>query len=136
MEKVRKINPDLAIAGQITLQQLCQIAQEGFRSVLNLRSSSEDGFLPNEQQHVETLGMFYINTPTLFETITDETIVDLFHQINQLKKPALIHCDNGIRAAAVVLMQIAMRQGATPEQAILQAEQLGLFTVIAPNQSN
>jgi uncharacterized protein (TIGR01244 family) len=130
METVRRINPDLALAGQITLQQLHQIAQEGFQSVLNLRSPKEVGFLLNEQQQVETLGLFYTNTPIRMETINSETIVDLSHQINQLKKPALIHCDNGIRSAAVVLMQIAMRQGATPEQAMMQAEQLGLFTLL------
>ncbi|MHC5769509.1 MAG: hypothetical protein ACYTXI_28655 [Nostoc sp.] len=50
MEIVRKINDELAIAGQITLEQLPQVAQEGFKSVINLRSPDEQGFLNSERK--------------------------------------------------------------------------------------
>jgi len=50
LEAIRKINDELTIAGQVTPEQLQQVAQEGFKSVLNLRSPDEEGFLSNEQQ--------------------------------------------------------------------------------------
>lgn len=53
METIRKINNELTIAGQLTSEQLQQIAQEGFKSVLNLRSPDEEGFLQNEQQQAD-----------------------------------------------------------------------------------
>lgn len=130
MEIVRKINNELAIAGQITLQQLPQIAQEGFKSVLNLRSPDENGFLSSEQQQVEALGLSYVNISVKFETMNDEIITSVFGAINQLPKPALIHCDSAMRSAAIVLMYIAVRQGATLKQAFQQAEQLGLFKIL------
>ena len=129
MDTVRKINDELAISGQVRLEQLPEIAQEGFKSVLNLRSPNEAGFLDNEQQQAEALGLFYINIPVEFEEINDESVTQLFNQINKLPKPVLVHCDSGIRAAAIVLMHIAVRQGATLKQAFKRAEKLGLFAL-------
>ncbi|WP_306557707.1 beta-lactamase hydrolase domain-containing protein [Nostoc sp. 'Peltigera malacea cyanobiont' DB3992] len=63
MNIVRKINDNLAIAGQITLDQLGQIADEGYKSVLNLRLPDEIGLLANEQEKTELLGLYYVNIP-------------------------------------------------------------------------
>jgi len=71
MEAIRKINDELTIAGQATPEQLQQVAQEGFKSVLNLRSPDEEGFLSNEQQQAEALGLYH-NIPVNFEAINDE----------------------------------------------------------------
>ena len=59
MDTARKITNKLAIAGQPTLNELQQLAEEGYESVVNLRSSSEIGFLDAEQQKVEYLGLYY-----------------------------------------------------------------------------
>lgn len=127
METVRKINDELAIAGQVTLEQLQQIAQEGFKSVLNLRSLDEDGFLTDEQQQVENLGLYYVNIPIQVEAINYEIAAQVLKQIDELSKPALVHCNCAIRSAAMVLMHIATRQGVSLKQAFMQAEELGLF---------
>jgi uncharacterized protein (TIGR01244 family) len=127
MKTIRKINDDLAIAGQLTPEQLQQLAQDGFNSVLNLRSPDEEGFLNNEQQQVEALGLCYINVSVTVEAINHEVIAQVLNQIDKLVKPTLIHCNNEMRAAAFVLMYIATQQGVTLSQAFNQAEQLGLF---------
>ncbi|MBN3880056.1 sulfur transferase domain-containing protein [Nostoc sp. JL23] len=130
MEIVRKINDELAIAGQITLEQLPQVAQEGFKSVINLRSPDEQGFLNSEQKKIELLGLSYINIPVQVELMNDETATSLFEQINTLSKPLLVHCDYAMRSAVVVLMYIVLRQGATLQQAFKQIEQFGLFRAV------
>lgn len=127
MNTIRKINDDLAIAGQITSEQLQQIVQEGFKSVLNLRSPNEEGFLINEQQQAEALGLYYLNVPLKLEAINDEVAAQVLQKIDELTKPALVHCNNAIRAAAMVLMHIATQQGVSLSQAFKQAERLGLF---------
>lgn len=134
MEIVRKINDDLAIAGQVTPEQLQQLVQSGFKSVLNLRSRDEDGFLSNEQQQAEALGLYYINMPVQVGAINTEIAAQVIRQIDELTKPALVHCNSGMRAVAMVLMHIAMRQGATLKQAFKQAEQLGLLGMVAHNK--
>lgn len=127
METIRKINDNLAIAGQPTPAQLRQIAQAGFKSILNLRSPDEEGFLNNEQQQVEALGLYYINVPVKIDSINYELVAQVLKQIDELAKPTLLHCNNAIRSAAFTLMHIATRQGVTLKQAFKQAEQMGLF---------
>jgi|SRR3712207_6564541 len=135
MKTIRKINDDLAIAGQLTPEQLQQLAQDGFKSVLNLRSPDEEGFLNNEQQQVEALGLCYINVSVKVEAINDEVAAQVLNQIDELVKPTLIHCNNAMRAAAFVLMYIATRQGVVLSQAFNQAEQLGLFGRISRKEN-
>jgi uncharacterized protein (TIGR01244 family) len=127
MDTVRKINNQLAIAGQITLDQLPQLADDGYKSVINLRASGETGWLSYEQEKTEFLGLHYINLPIQTEDINYQTALLIFKTISELPKPILIHCDNSIRSAAIVLLYIATKQGVKFEQAVQQAANLGLF---------
>ena len=62
MENVKKINNNLAVATeQLSAEQLQQAAKEGYKSILNLRSPQEEGFLADEQEQAETAGLNYPN---------------------------------------------------------------------------
>ena len=51
MKEIVKINDELTVAtSQVSPEQLQQAAGEGFKSVFNLRSPDEEGFLQDEQQ--------------------------------------------------------------------------------------
>ncbi|MCF2150084.1 sulfur transferase domain-containing protein [Desmonostoc muscorum LEGE 12446] len=127
MNIVRKINDELAIAGQITLDQLKQIADEGYKSVLNLRLPDETGFLVDEQEKTELLGLYYINLPFKTEDIKEQGTFQIFQKIAKLPKPTLIHCDNSIRSATIVLLYIALKQGIEFEKALQKVINLGLI---------
>ncbi|NEU81038.1 sulfur transferase domain-containing protein [Nostoc sp. UIC 10630] len=127
MNIVRKINDQLAIAGQITLDQLKQIADEGYKSVLNLRLPDETGLLADEQEKTEFLGLYYVNFPTKTEDINHQSMLQIYKTIAELPKPTLIHCDNSIRSAAIVLLYIAIKQGITFEKALQKVITLGLI---------
>ncbi|ODG97567.1 hypothetical protein A4S05_12765 [Nostoc sp. KVJ20] len=127
MNIVRKINDELAIAGQITLEQLKKIADEGYKSVLNLRLPDETGLLADEQDKTELLGLYYLNLPTKTDDINHQNTLKIYQTITELPKPILIHCDNSIRSAAIVLLYIAMKQGITFEKAIEKIINLGLI---------
>ncbi|MBH8554387.1 hypothetical protein I8751_18850 [Nostocaceae cyanobacterium CENA357] len=127
MNTIRKINNELAIAGQITPDQLQQIADDGYKSVLNLRSLDEKDLLEDEQDKVEFLGLFYVSLPIKSEEINHQAALQVFKIIAELPKPVLIHCDNSIRSAAIVLLYIATKQGITFETAFQQTIKLGLL---------
>jgi len=127
MNIVRKINHELAIAGQITLVQLKQIADEGYKSVLNLRFPDETGLLADEQEKAEFLGLYYLNLPFKAQNINDKAILEIFQRIAELPKPTLIHCDNSIRSATIVLLYIALKQGIGFEKALQKVIDLGLI---------
>lgn len=126
MENVKKIDNELTVAGQITIEQLQQASQEGFKSVLNLRSQSEETFWSDEQQQVEALGLHYFHIPVVkVDELTEELTTEVLQKIDEIPKPALIHCAAAIRAGVMALMYVATRQGMTPEQAFERAGQIG-----------
>lgn len=127
MDTVKKINDELAIAGQITIEDLKEIYREGYHSVVNLRSPDENGFDPNEEISTQLIGLDYCNLPTKLTDINTTVIFQLCQEISGLPKPALIHCDNAIRSIAVVLIYIATKQGITIDRAFKQAQKLGLL---------
>ncbi len=128
MDTVRKITKELAIAGQLTLDELQQLAEEGYRSVVNLRSPNESGFLDSEQQKAEHLGLCYVNLPIQTQKMNLDDVLPIIQQLTGLAKPMLVHCDNGRRASIVVLLQIAIEQGMKAEDAFQRVENLDLLS--------
>lgn len=127
METIRKISDDLAIAGQITLEQLKQIAEAGYKSVLNLRSPDEAGFQSSEQLNPHLLGLEYVHIPLKATEINPQSALQVLQKINELPKPTLVHCDSGMRSAIVIFMYIATKQGISLDLAFNQVVSLGLL---------
>lgn len=127
MARVRKITDDLAIAGQLTPEEFQQLGEEGYRSIVNLRSPDETGFLFSEQSILEQLGIHYCNHPITLGDIHPDFIRTFIQQIAQLPQPVLLHCDSGTRSAVLALLYIAMKQGMKAEQAFQKATELGLL---------
>ncbi|MBV6622605.1 MAG: protein tyrosine phosphatase family protein [Rivularia sp. (in: Bacteria)] len=129
---IKKINNELSVTGQVTPEQLQQAAQSGFKSVLNLRSPDEKDFLKDEQQQAESAGLNYNNIPLKVDEIDDELIDKIQEQIDQLPKPALIHCASGMRAGAMSLINIAIHQGMNSKEAFETAQKLGFDCSSSP----
>ncbi len=127
MNIIRKINQQLAISGQITPEQLQQLADDGYKSVLNLCFANESISWTNEQQKTELLGLYYVNLPTKIENLIHQTAKQVFQIIDELPKPLLIHCDNSKRSAAIVLLYISTKQGIAFEQVWQQTINLDLL---------
>jgi uncharacterized protein (TIGR01244 family) len=121
----KRINDQITVAGQIAPEQLKQAAQEGFKSVLNLRASSEEGFMPDEEKQAEAAGLTYVNIPVKKEEISDELTTRVLKQIDELPKPVLVHCASGMRAGAMACMHMATREGMTAEEGMAEAQKIG-----------
>ncbi|MBV6623004.1 MAG: protein tyrosine phosphatase family protein [Rivularia sp. (in: Bacteria)] len=132
MENIKKINNDIAVSGQVTTQQLQQAAFAGFKSVLNLRAPDENSLMKDEQKQVENAGLNYTNIPVKVEKIDDELIDQILEKIDQLPKPLLIHCASGMRAGAMALMNIAIHEEMTTQEAFQTAQKLGFDCSSSP----
>lgn len=124
METIQKINDELAIAGQISADELSLIAKQGYKSILNLRTPDEEGFNDLEQLSAWDLGLKYLNIP--MHQINPHMALFVLQQITELPKPMLIHCDCASRSVAMALIYIATRQGVSLEDAFAQAKKLGV----------
>ncbi len=129
MNNAVAITKELTVIGQVQLEQLQEAVQEGFQSVMNLRSPDELGFLKNEQQLVESLGLYYVNIPLKLEALDEAIVTKILQTLEQLPKPVLVHCAAGMRSMAISLLSIAIQQGLTPEQTLAKARSLGFHYV-------
>ncbi len=125
MDSIQSITPELSVAGQITLQELEQAAHAGYQSVLNLRSPSEEGFWPEEALFATGLGMHYVNAPVNIAALSEELTTQVLVCIDEMPKPLLIHCAAALRSGAMALMNIAICQGLTAEEALVKADEIG-----------
>ncbi|WP_392482334.1 beta-lactamase hydrolase domain-containing protein [Nostoc sp. C110] len=126
MSNTKKVSEDLSAAGQPTPKDLKQAAQEGFKSVLNLRSPDEPGFLSDEQQQAQVAGLQYANIPLKPSEANQELTDAAIQEIENLPKPILIHCAAGARAGGIALISNAISEGLTYEEISQKAQELGL----------
>ncbi|MGI0485794.1 beta-lactamase hydrolase domain-containing protein [Pantanalinema rosaneae CENA516] len=133
MKNIKQLTDQLAVAmGQVTSEQLQQAAQAGFKSVLNLRSPNEEGVPQDEQQQAEQVGLKYVNIPVKPDRMSDDLADQVLQEIDQLPKPALIHCKSGMRSGAMTLMYVATQQGMTANEAMAIGKQNGFDCESSP----
>ena len=79
--------------------------------------------MPEEQERAEAAGLRYVNIPVKKEAINDELTTRVLAEIDNLPKPALIHCASGMRAGAMTMMNVATRSGMNAKDAIEASDQ-------------
>ncbi|MBW4507743.1 MAG: protein tyrosine phosphatase family protein [Scytonematopsis contorta HA4267-MV1] len=126
MSDVKKVSDNFSVSGQVTPEELKQAAEEGFKSVLNLRTPNEQGVLADEQEHAEKVGLDYANVPLQSNSVDEELVAQTLWEIDKLPKPVLFHCGAGLRAGAIALIATAIEEGLTLEQLTVKAQEIGL----------
>ena len=124
MTYVKKVNNDLSIAGQISSEELKQLAIGGFKSVL--RSPDENGFFHDEKQEAQIVGLEYTNIPLNSQAPNQELTAEAILEIDHLPKPILIHCAGGARAGGIALIAEAIQSGFTYEEIAQKANELSI----------
>ncbi len=129
--QVRSVTESIQIADQPTEAELRGLAGEGLRGVINLRNAGEPDqpLSPEgEGELVRSLGVDYLHQPVGGSPLTTEAVaqVSAFLDRHTTSGPVLLHCRKGGRAAALVLLHLAQRNGWTASQALAQCEAMGL----------
>lgn len=128
MSDVMKINDEVSVGGQPDRDDLDQFAKQGFKSVVNFRAEEEEvGQLePDAEEAVcKAAGMAYLHVPVSMDSMGPE-VVDRFRaEYEKLPKPVFAHCKSGKRAGAMVMMDVACKQGMSGKQTLEKAEQMG-----------
>jgi uncharacterized protein (TIGR01244 family) len=123
-----KINDQVTVGPQPSEEEIAQLAQDGFQTVVNFRTDGEEEqpLSPAaEGEKVESAGMKYLNIPVSMESMGPEQVDQFRSQFKDLSKPLYAHCKSGKRAGAMVMMHMAVEQGMTGDQTLQKAEDMG-----------
>ena len=116
----------VATAGQPDEEHLRSLAEAGYKTVIDLRTTGEDrGF--DEAEAVREAGMEYANIPVGHETIDEENF-ERFRELmtDPQRRPALVHCSSANRVGALLLPYMVLDEDKSPEEATELARQIGL----------
>jgi uncharacterized protein (TIGR01244 family) len=130
MNVKRPITPEITIADQPTEADLAALREEGYGGVVNLRNDGEPDQplgTVTEGEQVRALGLDYLHYGVGGAPLTEPGVdsVCTFLERHAATK-VLVHCRKGSRAAALVLLYLAQRQGWDPDEALEKGRAMGL----------
>lgn len=96
------MSEDVGFAGQIGPQQVDQVVEKGFKSVINNRPDFEGGSEQPTSAQIEeasrNVGLDYVYQPVISGQITELDVRTFANHYNELPKPILMFCRTGSRA--------------------------------------
>ncbi|CDZ80710.1 Beta-lactamase hydrolase-like protein [Candidatus Rubidus massiliensis] len=129
MEKFVKVTDECTIAGQPSMQDLSELETKGYKTVINFRENGEGNqpISPQEEERiVKDLGMEYIHFPMNLKTLTMDDIIRFDKIYSGLKQPVFAHCQRGVRAAVLLLINYAEKANMNGEEILNYADKLGI----------
>ena len=134
MENFRQLNPGIAISGQPSSADLDSLVAQGFRTVVNLRTSDEPGFLDEEEREVESRALNYAEVPISPALLNDDAVARFSQALDSIDgTPALVHCRSGGRAEMMTLLHMAVGGGWSLEQTLEVGREMG---DLAPSENS
>jgi uncharacterized protein (TIGR01244 family) len=125
--RIMCLDDRFATGGQPTDAAFPKLAANGYRVVLNLRTSSEGAELGREREAVEKSGMRYVSIPVDPAAPKVEQVDEFLKTVkNADNQPMFIHCGSGNRAGAFWMIYRAVEQGWPDDKAVSEATQIGL----------
>jgi uncharacterized protein (TIGR01244 family) len=123
-----KINDEVTVGAQPSEAEIKALADDGFKTIINLRTNGEE-MQPLEPDAEGELarghGMQYVNLPVAMEDAGPELVDEFRRKLQQVPKPAYIHCKLGKRAGAMVMMDKGVREAKSGGRVLEEAEQMG-----------
>jgi uncharacterized protein (TIGR01244 family) len=96
----RQITPDYAVSPQISIDDVAEIKQAGFRSVICNRPEGEDPGQPSVasiKAAVEGAGLTFRWIPVISGQMTADNVADQAAALDEIEGPVLAYCRSGTR---------------------------------------
>ena len=130
----KQIDDGLSVAGQISSDDLSRAAEEGFKTVINVRPDGEQADAMTSDQAQDAAGALalgYHHLPVLPTQITDQDVDAFKGLLASAEGPILAHCGTGMRAT--VLWALANAGSMSTEEILHKAAAAGFdLSKIAP----
>ena len=127
----RTITPKITIADQPTEEDLRALKGQGYVGVINLRNDGEPEQpigTAAEGEKVRAEGLDYLHYGVGGSPLSDEGVASVceFIEAHAAGGKTLVHCRKGGRAAALVLIYEAKKEGWSPSEALAKGQAMGL----------
>lgn len=122
------IREGVIVGAQPSEAELHEMAEEGVRSIVNLRTDGEEMQEMSPEQEgrkVREMGMEYLHIPVSMDDVGPETVDRFREELDRLPAPVFVHCRLGKRAGAFAMMDLGVRQGMTGDQVLEKAGNKG-----------
>lgn len=126
IEKFFRVSDRVATGAQPTCPQIAALAQDGFRTIVNLRETSEHDSAAEGAASRE-LGLRYVNIPVKTADPKQEQADAFLKALSDPEIfPVFIHCGSGNRVGALWMIRRMLVEGWSAEDAEKEARQIGL----------
>jgi uncharacterized protein (TIGR01244 family) len=117
--------PGVMAAGQPTGEQLQLLAEEGYKTVIDLRPATEPhGY--DEPQAARENGMAYVNVPVDLQTLDQAAIDKFLEAMRKAERPVLLHCATSNRVGALYYAWLVLEEDVPARAAMAKAKASGL----------
>lgn len=120
---ITKLDHKLSVAGQISIEDLTEIAAAGYKSIICNRPDYEGGKAQPTSEELETvaksLDITFVYLPVRLGAISAERVEAFQELMVELPKPILAYCGSGRRATA--LHEMTQQELAAEHQAVVDA---------------
>ena len=117
--------PGVMAAGQPTGEQIQLAAEDGYRTLLDLRPPEEPREF-NEVLAARQNGLTYVNIPVTLDTLGQATIDRFLEAMERAERPVLLHCGSANRTGAMIYAWLVLEKRVPAEEALKRAKAAGL----------
>ena len=100
--QTQSVAPGFAVAAQLAVEQVTDVASQGFKTLINNRPDGEGGpGQPTSQaisEAAQAQGLHYFYLPVVSGAITPEQVIAMAEALHAAPQPALAFCRSGARS--------------------------------------
>ncbi len=133
MGNFRKLDDDIFIGPQPTVQDLQEAKQQGIKTVIDLRMPTET--TASNELLTKNAGLGYAGIPVNKADLSAKQVGQLDAAMKGNEGPFLIHCATGARAALLLSLNQANQHHWTAEQTFDAAKKMGYDLKTSPEFS-
>jgi uncharacterized protein (TIGR01244 family) len=130
MNRFKQLEDSILLGPQPSDQDLEHAKQHGIKTVIDLRLSSETP--ASNAQAAARSGLDYANIPIDKASLSEKQIAELDRVMQEKEGPFLIHCASGARAAMLLALSKAKKNGWTAERTFDEARNMGFDLKSSP----
>ncbi|MGF0538611.1 TIGR01244 family sulfur transferase [Agrobacterium sp. ES01] len=109
---IRQVSDEYWVSGQITVEDLDEIKERGFKSIVSHRPDFEEPGQPlfdDIARRAEELGMKIRHIPVGSMGITEDTVSGMMDALDDLERPMLGFCRSGARSTKAYQTVLPLR---------------------------